>query len=196
MTAFDDSSLALLKADQPSWRASHMEAAFDVFKSLDEPSGAEEDWRYVSYNMPFDELSPVSEPGDRLPIGPFIDSVGESEGHVLIVDGQVIKVEAPEGRVSRVANSEERQFSQVSADHNKLAAAHLAFANDGVFIDVKPDEVMEAPLVVEIQGTREGTASFNMFPSMSGKTQRPRFSLFTGARRERVSSWFPRLGST
>jgi Fe-S cluster assembly protein SufD len=50
--------------------------------------------------------------------------------------------------------------SAVPVDHNKLAAAHAAFAADGIYIDVPEGTIVEAPLVVEVQGASEGTASF------------------------------------
>ena len=137
-----------------------MEAAFEVFESLDEPTGAEEDWRYVRFDTPFSEFSPVEEPGARLHAGPFLNSVDDKEGHVLVVDGSVVDVVDPAGRVSTLSESEERDFSVVPPDHNKLAAAHTAFASDAVFIDVAENEVMDSPLVVEVQGSTGGTASF------------------------------------
>lgn len=160
MTAFDVDSLASLTADAPAWRRPQMEAAFEVFQSLDEPTGVEEDWRYVDYDMPFSELALVEEAGDQLPAGPFLGSIGDQSGHVLVVDGRVVEAEAESVRVSTLADLDERKFSAVSPDHNKLAAAHSAFATDGVFIDIEAGQVVDTPLVVEVQGTTEGTVSF------------------------------------
>ncbi len=159
MTAFDAENLKKLQASVPAWRASQMEAAFKVFASLDEPTGAEEDWRYVDYDLPFSSLSPALEAGDPLGGGPFIESIGERSGHVRIVDGHVLDAESKSVGISRLADAPE-QRTVVPVDHNKLAAAHTAFAGDGVFIDVPAGHAEEAPLVVEIQGTTEGTASF------------------------------------
>jgi len=136
-----------------------MDSAFAVFESLEEPTGAEEDWRYVDFELPFSSLAPVFTPGDRLAPGPFIDSLHRSSGRVLIVDGQVVEAESDGAVVSTMANMTERA-TVVPVDHNKLAAAHTAFAGDGVFIDVPEGTVLEAPLVVEVQGTIADTASF------------------------------------
>ena len=136
-----------------------MDSAFAVFESLEEPTGAEEDWRYVDFELPFSSLAPVFTPGDRLAPGPFIDSLHRSSGRVLIVDGQVVEAESDGAVVSTMANMTERA-TVVPVDHNKLAAAHTAFAADGVFIDVPEGTVLEAPLVVEVQGTIADTASF------------------------------------
>jgi hypothetical protein len=63
LTAFDAQNLKKLKASVPAWRASQMDAAFGIFLSLDEPTGAEEDWRYIDFNLPFSSLTPALEPG-------------------------------------------------------------------------------------------------------------------------------------
>ena len=137
-----------------------MEAAFDVFEALEEPSGVEEDWRYVDYDLPFAEMSLVDEPGDPLPSGPFLTSIGETSGHVLVIDGQVVEANSDQFLVSRLSEIEEREFSAVPPDHNKLAAAHSAFAEDGVFVEVAPGEAIDAPLVIEVQATETDSVSF------------------------------------
>lgn len=160
MTAFDADSLAGLTASAPAWRRSQMESAFEVFESLEEPTGVEEDWRYVDFDMRFSEMSLVEEPGDQLPPGPFLGSIGDRSGRVLVVDGKVVEAEAEMARVSTLAEVDERRFSVVPPDHNKLAAAHSAFAVDGLFVDVEPRQVVDSPLVIEVQGTAEGTVTF------------------------------------
>ncbi|MFP3881814.1 MAG: Fe-S cluster assembly protein SufD [Actinomycetota bacterium] len=159
MTAFDAQNLEKLKASVPDWRASQMEAAYEVFESLEEPTGAEEDWRYVEYDMPFSSLGLAEEPGDRLEPGKFIESLPSTSGHVVIVDGQVVAADSDGPGLTRMADAPE-QTTVVPADHNKLAAAHTAFANDGIYIDVPDGQTVEAPLVVEIQGVVEDAASF------------------------------------
>lgn len=159
MTAFDAEYLKIAQRSVPAWRASQMEAAYDVFTSLGEPTGAEEDWRYIDYDMPFAELSPAGETQGELDSGPFIDSIGTRAGHVVIVDGQVVVADADQVALGRMAQVDE-QPSHMPVDHNKLAAAHAAFAADGVYVDVAPGQVVEAPLVIEVQGVAAGTATF------------------------------------
>jgi Fe-S cluster assembly protein SufD len=161
LTAFDAASHANSTANVPAWRAAQMEAALDIFESLEEPSGVEEDWRYVDYDLPFSELSQIDAPGDPLSSGPFLASLTDTSGQVLIVDGQVI--ENTSNGVSVVALgdlADERDFSAVAPDHNKLAAAHAAFANDAVFVDIASSQTMESPLVIEVQGVTPNAASF------------------------------------
>ncbi|MCI0543815.1 MAG: Fe-S cluster assembly protein SufD [Actinobacteria bacterium] len=134
-----------------------MESAFDVFEKLDEPTGSEEDWRYVSYDLPFSELNPVVEPGDPLPSGPFTGRLTELAGRALIVDGAILETDG--AMLARLSEIEpDRHRSLVPVDHNKLAAAHAAFADDGLYVDfTRP---VETPVLVEIQTTAAGTASF------------------------------------
>jgi len=139
-----------------------MEAAYEVFADMEEPTGAEEDWRYVDYDHSFDDLLPVAQPGAALEPGPFVASLPQRSGHVLIVDGHVIELESDIADVRRFTElDQDPGFADlVPVDHNKLAAAHAAFSTDGVHVDVRPGVVMENPLVVEIQASTEGTASF------------------------------------
>lgn len=139
-----------------------MDAAYEVFSSLYEPTGAEEDWRYVDFEHSFSDLKPVEAPGEPLDPGPFVDSLPERSGHVLIVDGSIIDRTSDVAAVARFSelDADPGIPSLVPVDHNKLAAAHSAFASDGVFVDLGRDRVMETPLVVEIQATMPGTASF------------------------------------
>lgn len=160
MTAFDADNLKLLAADVPSWRREQMESALAVFESLEEPTGVEEDWRYVDFDMPFSDLSPVHEEAGALGEGPFLGSVGDTAGHVLIIDGKVVEADSDIVELTTLKDLPERDFSRVPPDHNKLAAAHAAFSNDGIFIEVAPDQVVDRPVVVEVQSVTEGAASF------------------------------------
>jgi Fe-S cluster assembly protein SufD len=161
LTAFDPQFLAGLIEKTPSWRRPAMEAAFEVFESLEEPTGAEEDWRYVDYELPFSGLRPVDGPGPTLARGDFAAALPEVGGRVTIVDGSVVDHSAEGVEVATLASIDPtRHVSRVPADHNKLAAAHAAFLPDGVYVDFAPGAAPEAPLLVEVQATTPGTASF------------------------------------
>jgi Fe-S cluster assembly protein SufD len=162
LTAFDQQHLAKISAAAPAWRRSEMEAAYQVFTALEEPTGAEEDWRYVEFDHSFIDLEPVSKAGAPLSPGPFVTELPERSGHVLIVDGQVLGDESGSAGVTRLSglDTDPGFPSLTPVDHNKLTAAHAAFSTDGVLIDVEPGRVMDIPLVVEVQATTAGTASF------------------------------------
>ncbi len=162
MSSFDTKNLERLTANVPSWRASQMEAAFPVFEALSEPTGVEEDWRYVDFDMSFSELSPAVEPGSPLDPGPFLGAVGAVAGRIVIVDGRVVSVDVPGVSVERIGDLDEDPGirGSVPPDHNKLAAAHAAFATDGVVINVDRGMVIEQPIVIDVQGVTPENASF------------------------------------
>ena len=114
-----------------------MEAAYQVFAALEEPTGAEEDWRYVELTT----VSPSSSrcaPGTELEPGPFVASLPERSGRVLIVDGQVVEHHSDVAVVHRFSDLDDDPgfTGMVPTDHNKLAAAHAAFSTDGARVDV------------------------------------------------------------
>jgi Fe-S cluster assembly protein SufD len=162
LAAFDRDTLTKFASSVPSWRREQMEAAFQTFESLGEPTGAEEDWRYVDFDLPFAELEAVSEPGSPLEGGKFLESLDTEAGHVRIVDGTVTEAESDQVSLRRLADLEDEpeRWSRVPVDHNKLAAAHAAFANDGIIVEVGAAQVMSSPLVIEVQGVTPGSATF------------------------------------
>ena len=162
MPAFDTEYLAVVSAAAPDWRRTRMKAAYEVFEALSEPTGVEEDWRYVEFSTPFSGLKPVSTPGNPQDSGPFLAALGTNSGHVRIIDGLVVEAESSEASVSRLSSLPDPPTSDrpIPVDHNKLTAAHAAFSNDGVLIDVPPNSVMSSPLVIEVQGVTPDSATF------------------------------------
>jgi len=162
LSAFDRESLTKATSSVPVWRKEQMEAAFETFEALEEPTGAEEDWRYVDFDLPFSELETVTEPGSPLDGGKFLESVHSVAGRVRIVDGTVIEAESDKVGLTRLADlvDEPETWSRVPVDHNKLAAAHAAFADDGIIVDIGAGEAMTSPLVIEVQGVTPETATF------------------------------------
>lgn len=139
-----------------------MDAAYEVFTGLSEPTGAEEDWRYVDFDLSFDDLTPIQTPGAPLDPSPFVASLPDHSGRVLIIDGAIVDSSSDIASVTKFSDLDADPGipSLVPVDHNKLAAAHSAFASDGVIVELERDRVMETPLVVEIQATTPGSASF------------------------------------
>ncbi len=161
MPAFDSDYLATIISAAPEWKRDRMHAAFQLFESLEEPTGAEEDWRYVEFEAPFSSHSFVSDPGSPLQVGPFVSSLGVTSGSVLIVDGFVIEATSSEALVTRFDSLEESPVSElVPIDHNKLTAAHAAFSVDGVLVEVPAGTAMTAPLVIQIECVTPGAATF------------------------------------
>lgn len=162
MTAFDRPTLDQIAQSQPSWRARQMADAFAAFDSQGFPTGAEEDWKYVDLDFDFDQLAPATGPGEAMDPGPFLSaSRAQSSGQVTVVDGSVVDVslEAAEAKISRISELEEAAPA-APVDRDKFAAAHLAFAGDGVRIEVPAGRVLERPVVVDVQATQDGVVSF------------------------------------
>lgn len=162
MTAFDRSTLDTLARSQPDWRAEQMIEAFAAFEAQELPTAADEDWKYVDIDFDLSGLAVVAEPGNPIAPGPFTAAaITAAAGTVAIVDGQVTDVSADvDGlTVRRIADVEEME-NAAAVDRDKFAAAHAAFASDGIRIETRPGAVVDAPLVVDIQATREGTMTF------------------------------------
>ncbi|HLF44339.1 MAG TPA: Fe-S cluster assembly protein SufD [Acidimicrobiia bacterium] len=139
-----------------------MLASHRVFEALEEPTGAEEDWRYVEFDTPFSSLVSVDSPGAPLAAGPFLTSVGRTSGRALIVDGAVLEASSEGGLIRRFGELDDDPGlgGNLPVDHNKLTAAHAAFSADGVLIEIPTGSALSDPLIIEIQGVTEETASF------------------------------------
>ncbi len=165
MTAFNQETVSQLAGGVPAWRALQMNSAYEVFATLDEPTGVEEDWRYVEFDHRFADLAPATGAVDPLGLGTFAGALTDVAGRALIVDGHVVS--ADDGGIGARTLGEldaEPVLPSPAVDHNKLAAAHAAFAIDGVYLDIEPGMVMDQPYVVEVQGITPGSA---IFPTVS-----------------------------
>ncbi len=162
LPAFDAQHSQLLADAAPAWLRDSFDAGFQVFESLVEPTGVEEDWRYVDFQPRFADLSPAAGAGSPMEPGPFLASVADTAGSVTVVDGFVTSISDSDVAVSRFADIEDGSDigGRVPVDHNKLTAAHAAFATDGVVVDVAPGQTMSSPLVVDLQAVTAGMASF------------------------------------
>lgn len=162
MAAFDLATIEKISAALPGWRGQQMRDAFEVFESLDQPSGAEEEWRYVELGFKLDDLQPSIEPGESMAAGPFLQaSRAESAGSALVVDGWVTDIDVEiEGVEAERLGASNRFESAAVTDRDKFAAAHGAFAGDGLRITVAPGAVIEAPIVVDVQATQADRVSF------------------------------------
>lgn len=162
MTSFDRTTLDRIARSQPAWRAEQMAQAMASFDALPVPTGTEEEWRYVDLDLELDRLHPALDPGDSLEDGPFLTAAMEqASGRVTIVDGTVAGVDiASPGLAARRIADLDGLSAAAAADRDKFAAAHLAFATDGIRIEVPEGTVVETPVVVDVQATSAETMSF------------------------------------
>jgi Fe-S cluster assembly protein SufD len=160
LSSFDSENLEKLIAVAPPWRREAMLAAHLVFEALEEPTGVEEDWRYVDFETPFSSLAPIDEPGGPLGADPFLTSVSQTSGQAVIVDGAVSSSTGDVARRFAELDEDPGLGGMVAVDHNKLTAAHAAFSTDGVLIEIPNGSVTADPFIVEIQGVTPESASF------------------------------------
>lgn len=162
MTAFDATTLDELTKSQPAWRADQMRAAFAAFETQETPTGAEEEWRYVDLGFDLATLAPATEVGEAIPPGPFLtEALANSSGRIKIVDGSVTEIELDTDAltVKRLADLE-TAAAAAPVDQDKFAAAHLAFAPDGVRVEVPAGKTTDRPLVIDVQATQAGAVAF------------------------------------
>lgn len=162
MSAFDRTTQDQIAQGQPAWRAEQMSNAYAAFEAQVLPSGAEETWRYVDLGFDLDDLVPATDPGEAIAPGPFLTTAGgESSGRITILDGAVVDVAVSDENVSvRRLGELDSLVPAAAVDRDKFAAAHVAFARDGVRVESARRSVVERPLVIDIQATIPGTVSF------------------------------------
>jgi len=162
MSALDTTVLDTLTESQPPWRAAQMKAALTGFESQATPTGAEEEWRYVDLGIDAADLIPATQAGEKLPPGPFLtEALAQSSGRVTIIDGVVTEVALDDDAIAVRRTADLDELAPAAAvGKDKFAAAHLAFSPDGVRVEIPARYVMTRPLVIDVQATQEGVATF------------------------------------
>ncbi len=125
------------------------------------PSAKDEAWRYVDLHLDLDALGLAEGPGEPIPDDDFVGSVQDAIGRAVIVDGFVTRVDHDS------AAAFEAGIDPIGIESNgtdKFAAAHLAFAGEGIVLDVPDGTAIERPFVIDVQATQTGVISF---PSVS-----------------------------
>jgi Fe-S cluster assembly protein SufD len=162
VTAFDRRAIDLISQHQPPWRVEQMADALAGFEAQELPSGAEEEWRYVNLGVDLDRMSPATEAGEALADDDFVRLArqGDLAASVTIVDGSVREAQSSGPvTVQRLSQLDELRPA-APVDRDKLAAAHLAFARDGIRVEVGRRQVLEAPILIDVQSTQPGVMSF------------------------------------
>ncbi len=129
------------------------QAAWAAFERLPLPSSAEEAWRYVDLDHDFTELDLPLEPGSPLSPDPFTSSLAAS-ARVVLVDGFAITASG------EFVAGEAELSGLVDPATDKYAAAHQAFLQGGASVRVPPSAVTVAPVLIEVQATRDRSVSF------------------------------------
>lgn len=128
------------------------------------PSSKDESWRYVDLDFELDSLAVAEAPGDPLPADDFVQAVPDAAGVATIIDGFVTSVVHDTKAVFEARIDTGLDLIPASAD--KFAAAHLAFAGEGVVLDVPAGTTIERPFLIDVQATQAGAIGF---PSITVK---------------------------
>jgi Fe-S cluster assembly protein SufD len=154
-------------ASLPAWARPSADAGLAAFGSLPMPDSRQEEWRYAEVDVDLDALLLPTAPGDPLsPDGSLAAGLGRLAGHAVNVDGHTASVWSAEGvvlssLVEALAVDGEavrRVFrSGPEAGIDRFAAAHHAFAADGVFLHVEHGRRLAGPVLVEFQATAPGS---------------------------------------
>ena len=151
----------------PEWARPSAAAGYEAFTTLAMPDSRQEEWRYVEADVDLDSLGLAEAPGAPLPAaGAVAAALGAVTGRAVNVDGTTVAVEAPD-EVHLVSLA-----SALSADGeafrglfrsgpgprlDRFAAAHHAFASDGVFLHLRRGQHLAGPVLIEFQATRAGS---------------------------------------
>jgi Fe-S cluster assembly protein SufD len=137
--------------------AARRRAAFETFEAAPMPSPKEESWRYVDLDLDLASLSIPSEPGPELPADDFTSAVSDAAGSARIVDGFVVGIDHDTKATFEVGLAGP---GQVAASIDKFAAARDAFGSEGVVLEVPAGADIEAPYLIDVQASTEGSISF------------------------------------
>lgn len=151
----------------PEWARPSAATGYEAFTSLSMPDPRQEEWRYVEVGVDLDSLGLAEAPGTPLPPDTAIAAVlGRLAGSAVCVDGHTVAVEAADGvRLTSLAaalpgDGEALRGLFRSGPGPRLdrfAAAHHAFASDGVFLHLRRGQRLPGPVLVEFQATRAGS---------------------------------------
>jgi len=159
---FDRAAAAL-----PEWARPSAAAGYEAFTTLPMPDSRQEEWRYVEVEVDLDSLGLAEEPGTPLPPDPAVAAaLGAPVGRAVNVDGRTMAVEAADGvHLTSLASAPSADGAALRASFrsgpgprlDRFAAAHHAFASDGVFLRLPRGQRLAGAVLVEFQATRAGS---------------------------------------
>lgn len=167
MLPLNELTFERVAASLPAWARPSAEAGFAAFTSLPMPDSHQEEWRYVEAAVDLDSLLLPTAPGQPLPrAGSLARVLGRLAGHAVNVDGRTASVHSAGGvglasladALAADGEAVRRVFrSGPGAEVDRFAAAHHAFAGDGVLLHVGSGRRLSAPVLVEFQATAPGS---------------------------------------
>ncbi len=165
MLTLDRDTFDLANRTAPDWVRELRSRGLEAYERLPMPAATEEVWRYVDLDFDLAALGLPDGPGTPLPSDAGVAAaLADAAGRALVVDGFTVSAahDAPSGVVftslEKAAADHEDLLrgalnQGIPADLDKLAAAHLAFQRDGVFVYVPRGTAVDRPLHVDVQAT-------------------------------------------
>lgn len=142
----------------------------DAFAALPTPTEKLEHWRYVDLGFDPEDLTAPAVSADPLADDAMLAAVVDRSATAMIVDGRVAGVDVTDDRVSVV------RFDDVADDlapalsaalaagmdpeRDRLSAASLARASDGVLVHVPRAVELGAPVVIDVQAIAPDAATY------------------------------------
>lgn len=152
MTGLDRSALAGLNADASADLIAARDEAFELFEKMEMPSPAEEAWRYIELPRDIADFDLPERSGAVLAESAFLDL--DHSARAIIVDGR------PRDLSGGCLQVLPQAAPVVPPQVDKPAAAHAAFAGDGLRVSVPRGALTTAPVVIDVQSTQAETVSF------------------------------------
>ncbi|MEX1281507.1 MAG: Fe-S cluster assembly protein SufD [Acidimicrobiia bacterium] len=141
-----------------------------VFASLPTPTEKLEHWKYVDLGFDPEALTAPASP--EAPMGPdaVVEALVDASARITVVDGAVVDLSvAAEGiDVVRFADVDDglapslavALAAGMSPDRDRLSAASLAHATDGVLVRIHRGVELAAPVVVDVQAVATDVVTY------------------------------------
>jgi Fe-S cluster assembly protein SufD len=165
----DQSTIERAAETAPSWLADLRQTGFEFFEKLSIPSGSEEEWRYVNLDFEMADFGIPDIAGVPLVEESDISVLTEYAGIARLIDGFVVDLfcDVPGVVLANLAgNGQDESFFEeslatlIQPDLDIFAAAHQAFATDGLVLKVGAGVAVDGPIIVDMQVTQADTISF------------------------------------
>jgi Fe-S cluster assembly protein SufD len=171
--SLDRDAHARASGSLPSLLVERAERGFADFERLPMPTPKDEAWRYVEVEVDLAGASMPDEPGAPLAADDAVSSItDEVSGRARSIDGFTVDAEGSDGvAVTSIAEASPGLFDGLTfaPSPDRVAAAHDAFAFDGIGVHVAAGVESVAPVVIDLQATVPGGTSMPLVVVRAGE---------------------------
>jgi Fe-S cluster assembly protein SufD len=132
--------------------------AFETFERIPMPTEKDEAWRYVELDLDLTDFALAGQPGSGLAPDHFVRAAGDVAGSAVIIDGFVASTE--HDTKATFEATPDPGLGLLSPHTDKFAAAHLAFAGEGVVLEVPAGTTIDRPFLIDVQASTADTIGF------------------------------------